>query len=117
MVALRSGRRSVNVELRNINTIGPCDDGQEDNPAPVERSKLILFYRWKPGCDLKDHISAHALDSCLSGTLFAPLFRWLPGKMDKMGYWNVSRTHLPQADFWTESDSKHENVSSDLPVI
>jgi hypothetical protein len=80
MVALRSGRRSANVELRNINTIGPCGDGQEDNPAPIETSKLILFYRWKSGCDLKDHISAHALDSSLSGTLFAPLFGWLAGK-------------------------------------
>jgi len=24
---------------------------------------------------------------------------------------------LLEADFWTESASKHENVSSDLPVI
>src|SRR5579864_1430817 len=62
MVALRSARRSANVELRNINTIGSLWRRPGRQSGTIEKSKLILFYRWKPGCDLKDYISAHALD-------------------------------------------------------
>jgi hypothetical protein len=62
MAALRSGRRSANVELRKISTVGPWRDAPKDNPAPIEAAKLILFYRQQPVFEIGTIKSSIALD-------------------------------------------------------